>query len=553
MNNQLKLIDQLKETVLPFLLGVEFNGKIISVGKGLSNVLGKDIQNHHIEDFITFVSPNSFSDCISSTKSENQAIKIQLKEKTIALKGNAHIYKNESIVLFVFIPIFNDLNSLTNSGINLADIPDHSLISEYIFLVQNHNAEKEKNFSLLEDVKQKNNKLNQHIEELKKMARFPDENPNPVVRISDEGIVEFANESSEKQLLSVLGLRVGDTVPDSFNLLLNQAYSSKGGIYDKTIELNGKIYSITIIKVPKRNYFNLYAIEITNTKQEVHIEKKELKNLQNEIKQVKDGLERKISSQSNEIALNKITNEENLIHGSIVQEIFLKQNYHSEGFTVFYQPKNIVSADFFLIEKIPETTTIYISIGDCIGKELTGSFLSIYFSNQIRNTINTNPTDASLITLFNAVEKNTINNKFYSKVNRFTSTDFSLLRIDTSKNEIEFATNNHNFITFNEKNNVIYQPTNDSKFFSVTSKTTNREIKSGTFSATDQQIILFTDGIINQFGGNKHKKLKRKNLYQWIEKGKIFHNNTCLIEDVFNNYKLNEDQIDDCTWVSYKL
>ena len=43
MNIHLKLIDQLKDTMLPFLLVVEFNGKIISAGKGFGNLTGKEL------------------------------------------------------------------------------------------------------------------------------------------------------------------------------------------------------------------------------------------------------------------------------------------------------------------------------------------------------------------------------------------------------------------------------------------------------------------------------------------------------------------------------
>ena len=552
MNIHLKLIDQLKDTVLPFLLVVEFNGKIISAGKGFGNLIGKEIDHHHIDDFIGFESPPSFKDCTTNT-TKNLSIKIRLKSNKIELKGNAHVFENESIILFVFIPVFDDLNNLTSSGLNFSDIPEHSLLSDYIFLVQNHQTESKKKLDELNEKIERNEELQQKVKELETLARFPAENPNPVVRITDQGIVDFANESSKKHLLSVLGLRVGESVPETFNLLLNQAYSSPSGIFDKTIEIKDKIYSITILKIPNRDYFNLYAIEITNTKQEVRLEKQVLQNLQNEIKEVKDGLEKKITSQSNEIALNKTTREENLIHGSIVQEIFLKKNHHFDGINLFFQPKNIVSGDFFLTEKIKESEIVYLAVGDCIGKELTGSFLSIYFMDQIRSIIHKYPTDASLITIFNQVEKNSVNNKFFKKVNRFTSTDFTLVRLNTSSKKIEFASNNHNFISFNWHKRSIYQPTNDKQFFSVKSKTNSRNITSGTFSGLNQHLILFSDGIINQFGGDKHKKLKRRTLYQWIENGQILTENSCHIKEVFNTFKKNEEQIDDCTWMSYKL
>jgi hypothetical protein len=64
---------------------------------------------------------------------------------------------------------------------------------------------------------------------------------------------------------------------------------------------------------------------------------------------------------------------------------------------------------------------------------------------------------------------------------------------------------------------------------------------------------MFSDGIIDQFGGEKFKKLKRKVLYQWITEGKLFKDNKCNIDQLFNEYKGKENQIDDCIWMSFKL
>ena len=76
--------------MLPFLLVVEFNGKIISAGKGFGNLTGKELDHHHIDDFIDFKSPPSFKDCLTNT-TKNLSIKIHLKSKKIELKGNAHV------------------------------------------------------------------------------------------------------------------------------------------------------------------------------------------------------------------------------------------------------------------------------------------------------------------------------------------------------------------------------------------------------------------------------------------------------------------------------
>ena len=552
MDSQLKHIDRLKDTILPFLMAVGFNGKIMSIGKGLIKLIGEDIHYNHVDDYFSFTHPNSFSECLTITN-ENKLIKTQLKSKDTFLKGNAHIYNKEQIILFLFVPIFNNQQTLSNSGLTLSDFPESSVMAEYLFLIESKKSGLEDANKIIEKFQNQNTDLQQSFNDLENISRLPSENPNPVIRISDEGVVIYANEASKNNFLDLLELKIGDTVPDSFNLLLNQAYSSRNGIFDKTIELNEKTYSITIIKVVNRNYFNLYALEITNSKNELHQEKNELKNLQSEINLVKDNLEKTINYQSNELALSKIDADQNLNQVAIIQNIFLDNSSNLDELDVFFKPKHIASADFFITEPIVEENLIYLTVGDCVGHGLKGAFLSIFFANEVKNTLKKESNDLSLISIFNKIETNVFSSEFYSKIDSFTSTDITIIRINTITKNVEFASNNQNFISFNSSTNEIYEPINDTSFATVKSNINSKKIKSGNFNAENQHLILFSDGIINQFGGLKQKKLKRRYLYQWITTSKVFIDNKCMIEKLFNNYKGKEEQTDDCVWLSYKI
>ena len=85
MDSQLKNIDRLKDTILPFLLAVGFNGKVMSVGKGLIKLIGEDIHYNHVDDYFNFSHPNSFNDCINITN-ENKLIRTQYQEQNHCFK-----------------------------------------------------------------------------------------------------------------------------------------------------------------------------------------------------------------------------------------------------------------------------------------------------------------------------------------------------------------------------------------------------------------------------------------------------------------------------------
>ena len=552
MDSQLKQIDSLKDSILPFLLGVGFNGKIMSIGKSLLKLIGSDIHNSHVDDYFEFNHPKLFSECLKITN-ENKLVKAKIINKPFELKGNAHIFNAEEIVLFLFIPVYNDQQTLASSGLSLSDFPDNSVMAEYLFLIEQNKNNLENQHNIIKNLEAKTKALQNSLAKMEELSKLPEENPNPVVRISDKGVVIYGNDSAKESFLELLDLKLNEVVPDSFNLLLNQAYSSREGIFDKIIELNKHTYSITIIKVPQENYFNLYALEITNSKKEISQEKNQLKKLQDELALSKDNLEKTINNQQAEITLNQQGLAQSLKEAALLQNIFFGNNSSINNLTVFSKPKHIASADFFVIEKIEDSNFTYIALGDCLGNDLKGAFLSVFFANQIKNTIKSEAVDSSLISIFNSIEKNVSTSDFYTNVDHFCATDLTILRINKANHEISFASNNYNLVSFDSSSNNIYEPTNDKLFATVNSAINNKKIVSGTFNAQNKYVILFSDGIINQFGGEKLKKLKRRYLYSWIASGKVFKDEQCLIEQLFTDFKANQPQTDDCIWLSFKL
>ncbi len=102
-------------------------------------------------------------------------------------------------------------------------------------------------------------------EENKSLARFPDENPNPVLRVSHEGKIIYANAASEL-LLNDWQCRVGDIVPPDWLVLIQELTRTGAG---KTIDVQCQdtVYSIMVAPIPDASYVNLYGRDITERKQ----------------------------------------------------------------------------------------------------------------------------------------------------------------------------------------------------------------------------------------------------------------------------------------------
>jgi PAS domain S-box-containing protein len=107
----------------------------------------------------------------------------------------------------------------------------------------------------------KNKRVKQKIASL---AKFSSENPGPVLRISRDGIVLYANAASGG-LLDLWGCAVGGTAPQFWRDLVAQALAS-GENKTTDIECAGKVYSIFVAPVAEPGYVNLYGRDITTRK-----------------------------------------------------------------------------------------------------------------------------------------------------------------------------------------------------------------------------------------------------------------------------------------------
>lgn len=115
---------------------------------------------------------------------------------------------------------------------------------------------------------------------IESLSRFPAEDPNPVLRLSDEGIILYANQASEKLLLS-WNRKVGQKLGEMWNSVIKDAIKTGNTEYFD-MEVAGRFFSFTVAPVTKKQYVNLYGSDITEIKlaeMELRDSKEKLRNL----------------------------------------------------------------------------------------------------------------------------------------------------------------------------------------------------------------------------------------------------------------------------------
>ncbi len=98
-------------------------------------------------------------------------------------------------------------------------------------------------------------------EKIQSLAKFPSENPAPVLRLSRDGIVLHANKAS-RWLLEEWHCEAGDCAPSFWHDLATETLASQTGqIVD--VEYGDQVWSFSVIPVPDENYVNLYGRNVT--------------------------------------------------------------------------------------------------------------------------------------------------------------------------------------------------------------------------------------------------------------------------------------------------
>ncbi|WP_428562791.1 MAG: PAS domain S-box protein [Solidesulfovibrio sp. DCME] len=98
-------------------------------------------------------------------------------------------------------------------------------------------------------------------ENLRSMARFPEDNPHPVLRLAPDGRLAYANPASAP-LLRALGMTVGEPVPPPLAEAALLARET-GAIRRIDIPLDAAVLEITLCPLPDSDAVNAYGRDVT--------------------------------------------------------------------------------------------------------------------------------------------------------------------------------------------------------------------------------------------------------------------------------------------------
>jgi signal transduction histidine kinase len=109
-------------------------------------------------------------------------------------------------------------------------------------------------------------------EEIINLSKFPSENPNPVLRISDTGEVLFKNQAviSLLEMNNLSERDISRILPQNLKEIISRTIITKNPQNDIEVNIGDRIYSYSLIPVADNLYINMYGADITDRKKYEH-------------------------------------------------------------------------------------------------------------------------------------------------------------------------------------------------------------------------------------------------------------------------------------------
>jgi PAS domain S-box-containing protein len=101
--------------------------------------------------------------------------------------------------------------------------------------------------------------------EMENVARFPAENPNPILRVNQDGILLYANEAGLLHLPD-WHLVIGEPVPQILHQSVTESMSGHLKEWVDTVQ-GGRVMSFSVTPVKEAGYANFYGRDVTRSRQ----------------------------------------------------------------------------------------------------------------------------------------------------------------------------------------------------------------------------------------------------------------------------------------------
>lgn len=277
-----------------------------------------------------------------------------------------------------------------------------------------------------------------------------------------------------------------------------------------------------------------------------------LQQQKNEIEKQKDEIEKQrdlATRQRDQISRQKEIITDSIEYARRIQNAILPQedllNQLVPEHFIFYEPKNIVSGDFYWLSQIDGKTIV--TVADCTGHGVPGAFMSMLGISLLNEIVNKNRVVAAIEILNNLREG--VITALHQQVGYQGSKDgmdLALCVIKDDRTELEFS-GAYNPLYIIRKGELMEYKGNKMPV-GIHAVKVDDSFKSQKIQLQKGDILyMFSDGYLDQFGGKDGMKFRQTAFKELLLRiaGKEMQEQQKIIKDTFHQWKGTRNQLDD--------
>jgi len=222
-----------------------------------------------------------------------------------------------------------------------------------------------------------------------------------------------------------------------------------------------------------------------------------------------------------------------------------------EDFFIYYNPKDIVSGDFYWFSESKDK--VIIAVADCTGHGIPGAFMSFIGHDMLNHIVNfkgiTNPAE-----ILKQLKLSVIHILRQEQSDNRDGMDISICVWDKKKNKVHFSGANHTLIYI--QNKQLYQLKGNKTTVGLDEKKNIKDFDTHEINLVgDTCFYLFSDGYVDQFGGEKDKKFMIKNFRELLSNShmKKMETQGIIVKETIEDWMGEEEQVDDMLVFGFRL
>ena len=262
-----------------------------------------------------------------------------------------------------------------------------------------------------------------------------------------------------------------------------------------------------------------------------------------------------IEQQSNEIRAKNKAITDSIHYAKRIQYALLpyedKVKEYLQDYFIYYQPKDIVSGDFYWVEKVGDC--VIFSVIDCTGHGVPGAFVSLIANNALNKVVLekqiTEP--AAIINEMNTTVLELFKN---SDETIRDGMDMGICSFNTKDKSLQFAGAFNSLYVYS--NSILKEIKGNRESVGASIYGHEKKFINHIVDVNKGDVVyLSSDGFPDQFGGEKGKKLKWKGFKELLQfiGNKPIENQFIDVKSFFDHWKKDVEQLDDVCLIGVRI